>query len=67
MLVIKDFRESKMAWFDTVATGDTFQSEGQIYLKINEDVAWNFNADMLEPFDGSMLVIPLQTELRIIS
>ena len=67
MLVIKDFRESKMAWFDTVTTGDTFQSEGQIYLKINEDTAWNFNADMLEQFDGSMLVIPLQTELRIIS
>lgn len=67
MLVIKDFRESKMAWFDTVTTGDTFQSEGQIYLKINEDVAWNFNADTLESFDGSMLVIPLQTELRIIS
>lgn len=67
MLVIKDFRENKMVWFDTVTTGDTFEFEEQLYLKINEGTAWNFNADTLEEFDGSTLVIPLQTELRIIS
>lgn len=67
MLVIKDFRECKLEWYDNVTTGDTFEFDGQLFLKINENVAWNFNADTLEPFDGSMLVIPLQTELRIIS
>ena len=64
---IEDARKNqKGTFFHKLSVGDTFEYDEELWLKINDEEAFNFNDEWVSGFGDNTLVMKVNVKITII-
>ena len=66
MLIEDKRKDQKDIFFYKLAIGDTFEYDGELWLKINDEEAYNLNDDWISGFGDNTLVKRVNTKIVIV-
>jgi hypothetical protein len=66
MLIEDKRKDQKDVFFYKVGIGDTFEFDGELWLKINDEESFNLNDDWISCFTDNTLVRKVNTKIVII-
>lgn len=66
MLIEDKRKDQKDTFFYKLGVGDTFEYDEELWLKINDEEAFNINDDWISCFSDNTLVMKVNTKIIII-